>query len=146
MRRKYVFLAGVFAAFMVLAGAGLAVILYNNKQNIDIVQISYSHYADPSSNVTYKIDGCKEIAGLISYFDEMIYTSFIFDLSTFPCGGGLYTISMFCNNKLVREYNMYTGTPTRYIRFAGNDGWYIVSEEDAYKWDSYIEALRASES
>lgn len=146
MKRKYVFTVCIVAVFIALAGTGLALMLHGHKENIDMVQISYSHYANPAADVIYKIDGREDIARLISYFEEMVYTPLVFDIATVNCGCGLYTVSMFRSDELIREYTMDTGTPdSRYIRFADDGEWYVVSQEDAYRWDSYIAAMQKPE-
>ena len=146
MKRRYVFSACIVVVLLALAGTGLALMLQGDKPNIDMVQISYSHYANPASDVTYKIDGREDIARLISYFEEIVYTPLVFDIATVNCGCGLYTVSMFRSDELIREYTMDTGTPdSRYIRFADDGEWYVVSQEDAYRWDSYIAAMQKSE-
>lgn len=146
MKRRYVFAVCIAVVLLALTGTGLALMFHGDKENIDMVQISYSHYANPASDITYIIDGREDIARLISYFEEIVYTPLVFDIATVNCGCGLYTVSMFRSDELIREYTMDTGAPdSRYIRFADDGEWYVVSEEDAYRWDSYIGAVQKSE-
>ncbi len=146
MKRRYVFSVCIAVVLLALTGTGLALMFHGDKENIDMVQISYSHYANPASDITYIIDGREDIARLISYFEEIVYTPLVFDIATVNCGCGLYTVSMFRSDELIREYTMDTGAPdSRYIRFADDGEWYVVSEEDAYRWDSYIGAVQKSE-
>ncbi len=136
MKKKYAF---VLASCVLVVTAVVIGLVVGNRRGEEprgpLVNRASVHYENPAlGKGTREISESEQVAQLCAFFDALRYDPTALAHFELPDGGGMYTVSLYAGETLVREYRLNNG---RFIQFEKDGAWYALSEQDAAKWDSF---------